>query len=181
MQANFILSLLVLLLTAGPAAAQIEWHPYAALFTGDRSVERGGGADAVVVYEGQRTALGLETQFGGGQLTPLAGVLYRPGSYRTGTDAGFDFHRLHLPLGLGYRLLSPQFDINIFPSVAVVPGLPFGDAVEGDGLSWSGRFGAGLYLDWFTLSAYYWHDFTDALDGEVPGGGRALLTLGARF
>ena len=181
MQATFILFLLGFFLTAGPVAAQVEWHPYAGLFTGGRSVERVAGNDAVVVYEGQRTAVGLEAQFGAGQLTPFGGLLYRPGAYRTGTDAGFDYHRLHLPLGVGYRLLSPQFDINLFPSVAVVPGLAIGDAAEGESLSWSGRFGAGLYLDWFTLSAYYWHDFTDALGGELPAGGRALLTLGARF
>lgn len=181
MQANFILSLLFLFLVAGPAAAQIEWHPYAGLFTGDRSVRRVTGNDAVVVYEGQRTALGLEAQFGAGQLTPFGGLLYRPGAYRTGSDAGFDFHRLHLPVGLGYRLLSPQFDINLFPSAAVVPGLPFGDATEGERVGWSGRFGLGLYLDWFTLSAYYWHDFTEPLGGELPAGTRTLLTVGARF
>ena len=181
MQANFIFSLLLLFLGTVPAAAQIEWHPYVGLFTGDRSVERGSGNDATVVFEGQRLALGLETQFGSGQLTPFGGVLYRPGAYRTDGDAGFDFHRLHVPLGLGYRLLSPQFDINVFPSVAVVPGLSFGDAAEGEGVSWSGRVGAGLYLDWFTLGLYYWRDFGDPLGGELPAGGRTLLTAGARF
>lgn len=181
MRIRHVLLLLSLPLLSPAAFSQVEYHVQTGLFTGTNEVALLSVDDAVDVYTGTRYVVGVETLFGSGQVAPLAGLLFQPGRYRSPTAEDFAFHRLYAPLGVAYRLLSPQFDLNFVPSVAAVPAISFGDGAEGEGLSWNGRVGAALLLDWFTLGAYYWRSFGDGFGSKEHSGGRALLTAGVRF
>ncbi len=122
---------------------------------------------------------------GAGQLAPLAGLVYRPNSYESGAGEVFNYGQISLPLGLAYRILTADLDINLVLHAAVVPGFAFGDdTVAGNtidhGLDWRGRGGVTLYLGTLTLGGQYLHGFAE--DG-LPGGrsGTFVLTLGGRF
>ena len=182
MRPSSVLLLLSLLATAATGRAQIEYNPYVGLFSGDNRIELVGPTDGVDVFEGQRYAVGADFLFGAGQLAPSAGILFRPGRYESTTAESFTRHRLQLPLGLAYRVIAPDWDINLVPSVAVVPGLILGDGVgEENGVHWSGRAGVRLYLDWATLGVHYFRGFGDPLPRGEHEEGRMLYTIGLRF
>ncbi|MGB3801627.1 MAG: hypothetical protein WA952_17555 [Lewinella sp.] len=170
------------LLLATRLVGQLEVNPYVGLFSGDNQLTLIGPTDGVDVYDAQRFAVGLDVLFGAGQLAPSAGVLFRPGRYESSTAETFSQHRLQVPLGLAYRVIAPDWDINLVPSLAVVPGFTFGDGPEGnDPISWSGRGGVRLYLDWFTVGVHYFRTFTDTFAVGEHQEGRVLYTVGARF
>ena len=180
------IALFLFCLLFGPAlSAQIEYNPYAGILTGKERLRFTGPTDDVTVYESSDWVVGADLLFGSGQLAPLAGVFYRSGSYTAPGGEGLAYHRLHLPLGVAYRLLAPDFDINLVPSLAVAPGVVLGDDTNlsnDPDIDWSGRAGAVLYLDFVTVGVDYLRSFTthfaDA-DGEKRG--RWLLTLGIRW
>ncbi|WP_116107455.1 hypothetical protein [Lewinella sp. IMCC34191] len=172
----------VLWLFAAPAAGQLELNPYVGLFSGENQLTLIGATDGLDIYDAQRYAVGLDVLFGAGQLAPTAGLLYRPGKYESRTAEDFTQHRLHVPLGLAYRVIAPDFDINLVPALAVVPGFRFGDGPANDqSISWSGRAGIRVYLDWFTLGVHYFRTFTDSFSTGEHREGRVLYTVGARF
>ncbi|PPK88541.1 hypothetical protein CLV84_1509 [Neolewinella xylanilytica] len=182
MQSRYYLLLLAAWLLNAPAAAQLEYHPYFGLFSGDAQISLIGDDDGVDVFDGQRYAVGLDVLVGAGQLAPSVGLLFRPGRYESPTAEPFSRHRLQLPLGLAYRVLPPAFDINLVPSVAIIPGLALGDGVGEDrSVDWSGRIGIRLCIDWFTCGAHYFRTFTDPFPGGEHEAGRVLYTVGARF
>ncbi len=178
------LFILLVYLYAGSASclAQIEVNPYLGIFSGGNELRLFNDNDGLDVYEGQQYAIGLDALFGAGHLAPTAGLLFRPGQFESETAESFTLHRLHLPLGLAYRVLAPDFDINLVPSAAIVPGLVFGEGGDLEHtLDWTARAGVRLYLDWFTLGAYYFKSFTDHYPSGEHEEGRMLYTLGVRF
>ena len=182
MRTSTLLPFLFLLTVAAAGRAQVEYNPYVGLFSGDNRIELLGPTDGVDVYEGPRYAFGADFLFGAGQLAPSAGILFRPGRYESTTAASFTRHRLHLPLGLAYRVIAPDWDINLVPSLAVVPGLILGDGVgEERRLDWGARAGIRLYLDWATVGVHYFRGFGDPLPEGEHEEGRMLYTIGLRF
>ena len=177
-----LLLLLSLLAASAIGRAQIEFNPYVGLFSGGNRIELVGPTDGVDVYDGPQYAVGADFLFGAGQLAPSAGVLFRPGRYESPTAESFTRHRLHLPLGLAYRVIAPDWDINLVPSLAVVPGLILGDGVgEERAVDWSARAGIRLYLDWASLGVHYFRGLGDPLPRGEHEEGRMLYTIGLRF
>ena len=183
---QFLLTYLVAALALATCSAQVELNPYVGLITGDRRVELLQPTDGVFVYEGNRLQVGVDALFGAGQLAPLAGLSYRMSSYESEQAASFDYGRLRLPLGLAYRVLAADFDINLVLSAAVAPGLALGDErtetvllVENK-VDWRGRGTATFYLGAVTLGLQY----GQTLFGSADALGQTndfVVTLGARF
>ena len=173
---------MLLSLVAAAGRAQIEYNPYVGLFAGENRIELLGPTDGLDVYEGPQYAVGADFLFGAGQLAPSAGVLFRPGRYESTTAESFTRHRLQLPLGLAYRVIAPDWDINLVPSLTVVPGLILGDGVGSERtLNWSARAGIRLYLDWVSLGVHYFRGLGDPLPRGEHEEGRMLYTVGLRF
>ncbi|WP_116125096.1 hypothetical protein [Lewinella sp. IMCC34183] len=182
----FRLILYVVTVLSGSALpAQIEYNPYGGLLTGTERLTFVSPVDAVEVYESSDWVGGVDLLFGSGQWAPLAGVLYRAGSYDGPAGDGLAYHRLYVPLGVAYRLLTPDFDINLVPHVAIAPGLVLGDdtnlSTDPD-LHWNGRAGVRLYLDFVSLGVDYLRAFTTHFpDGSGEKPGRLVLSLGLRW
>lgn len=177
--------ILFLLLALRPAAAQIELNPYLGFSPGDDRLSLPATADnPAESFEGHRYFLGADALFGANQLAPLAGAVYVHQRYSGSGGTDFSYGRIQIPLGLAYRLLAPDFDINLVPSLAVVPGLNLGTsaapAFQRD-LDVSLRAAVRLYLDDWTLGTQYWWNFTDhyPAGAETPAGW--VLTAGMRF
>ncbi len=182
---RYLIVLLALGIFTTPASAQLELNPYFGLATGDQAVTLPSANDAPVSYAGDRFLLGVDVLVGAGQLAPLAGLVYRPNSYENEAGDVFNYGHISLPLGLAYRMLAADFDVNLVLHAAIVPGLAFGDdAVAGSaidhGLDWRGRGGVTLYLGTLTLGGQYRYAFGQ---DRLPQGrsGTFVLTLGGRF
>lgn len=166
--------------------AQVEFNPYGGILTGRESLRFVGPTDAVTEYGGRDWIVGTDLLFGAGQLAPLAGLLYRSGSLDGPGGESFAYDRLYLPIGVGYKLLSPDFDINLVPTLAVAPGLVVNDGTsfaDDRSLTWNGRAGARLFLDFVSLGVDYLHDFSAPRFPEAEGErrGRWLLSVGLRW
>ena len=184
---QFLLTCLVAALALATCSAQVELNPYVGLITGDRRVELIQPTDDVFVYEGNRLQLGVDALFGAGQLAPLAGLSYRMSSYESEqAAASFDYGRLRLPLGLAYRVLAADFDINLVFSAAIAPGLALGDdrtetvLLVDNRVDWRGRGAATFYLGTVTLGLQYGRTLFGSADALGPTGD-FVVTLGARF
>ena len=167
-------------------SAQVELNPYVGLITGDRTVDLVQPTDGVFTYEGNRWQLGVDALFGAGQWAPLAGLSYRMSGYESGQAASFDYGRLRLPLGVAYRVLAADFDINLVLSAAVAPGLALGDdrtetvILVDNKVDWRGRSAATFYLGTVTLGLQY----GQTLFGSADALGQTndfIVALGARF
>ena len=183
---HFLLTSLLAILTAATGCAQIEFNPYVGLITGDRTVDVVQPNDEVFSYKGDRLQLGIDALFGAGQLAPLVGLSYRTNSYDSEQAASINYARLRLPLGLAYRVLAADFDINLVLSAAIAPGLALGDertetvVLRENSIDWLGRGGATLYLGSITLGLQY-GVVLSANDHPLGRDNDFALTLGARF
>ncbi|THH40457.1 hypothetical protein [Neolewinella litorea] len=162
-----------------PISGQVEVNPYVGFVPGKDRLSTTGGD-----LKGSRYLLGIDALLGAGQLAPLGGLFYVQQRYEGGASGDFSYGRVHLPLGVAYRLLAPDFDLNLVPSLALAPGLTLGSDAAPDfmrELDWSLRAGARLYLDTVTVGVHYLLSLTDHYpEGkEDPAG--VVLTLGARF
>ena len=182
---RYLVFLFVWVVYTAPASAQLEFNPYLGLATGKESIQLTAPNDAVNTYHADRFMLGLDVLIGARKLAPLVGIQYHPSTYESGTAAGFRYDRITLPVGLAYRVLEADFDINIVFHAAVAPGLTWGDGeaagMEIDqGFNWSARGGATLYLGTVTLGAQFVRHLP--ADGyRRLRAGTFMVTLGARF
>lgn len=175
----------LLLLAFGTLSAQVEWHPYAGLVTGDRAVTLTEPDDALTTYTGDRLLVGADLLFGGRSLAPLVGVAYQPNTYVTRDgDRSFAYHHLQLPLGVAYRLLPADLDLNLLLTAAIAPGLRLGDKdtetvlLDDKAIAWMGRGGIVLCIYSATLGVQYRHQLNTGLPQRS---GAWALTAGLRF
>ncbi len=181
---SFIL-LVVLVGFTAPALAQLQVNPYVGLATGNQSVALATPTDGLENYAGDRLLVGVDVLAGAGQWAPLAGLVYRPTTYESDAGEVFNYGHIYLPLGIAYRLLAADFDINVLLHGALAPGISFGDGMASGtcidhGLNWLGRGGVTLYLGTVTLGGQFVHSFGE--DGLIGSrGGTFVLTLGGRF
>ncbi|NJB86509.1 hypothetical protein GGR26_002277 [Lewinella marina] len=171
------------LLSLSPLAAQVEVNPYIGYLLGEDRLTVGEGG-SVREFTGTRYAVGVDALLGARQLAPSGGLLYvhRKFSGDGGTD--FSYGSVHLPLGLAYRVLPPDFDLNLVANLAVAPGWVAGGGTapgfEGN-LDWSLRGGVRLYLDYVTLGVHYFGSFTDHYPPDREVVPQWMLTLGIRL
>ncbi len=183
---QFLLTYLFIVFATATGSAQVELNPYVGLITGDRTIDLVQPTDDIFTYEGDRWQLGIDALFGAGQLAPLVGLSYRMSSYESKQAASFDYGRLRLPLGLAYRVLAADFDINLVLSVAIAPGLALGDdrtetvILFENNIDWRGRAAATFYLGSVTLGLQYGQNVSSPENSFGPNGD-FTLTLGARF
>ena len=182
----YFLSCFIVACATAFVSAQVELNPYVGLITGDRSVDLVQPTDDVFTYTGDRWHLGVDALFGAGQLAPLVGLSYRMSSYESEQAASFDSGRLRLPVGVAYRLLAADFDINLVLSAAVAPGLALGDErtetviLFDNDIDWRGRAAATFYLGSITLGLQYGQTLSAPTHTFGPDND-FTLTLGTRF
>ncbi|CAH0999308.1 hypothetical protein LEM8419_00606 [Neolewinella maritima] len=178
--------ILFLLLCSFSSYGQVEINPYLGVLTGDRQIDLVQPADDVFTYTGDRLLLGADVLFGAGNLAPLVGLSYQFSRYETEQAPAFDYGHLRLPLGLAYRLLPADLDLNVVLTVAVAPGLSLGDdrtetvTFDQSTIDWAGRGAVTLYLDLFTVGIQCMRGFSAS--GTTQELATYLgLTAGARF
>jgi hypothetical protein len=171
-------ALLLALFVACPGwlSAQVESHPYLGVSSTGRALQTVGPADAPLSLDTDQYLLGLDLHFGRRSLTPLAGLGYRLLTAEPGPDESLNYHVLSLPLGLAYRLLPADLDLNLVPHLALLPTYTwetFDRGSAGYGLDVGLRTGVSAYLHWATLGVQYRYRFT----GEGPESRRDLWSL----
>ena len=176
---------LTMLLTASTLWGQLEFTPYLGVVLGDRAVLITEPLDELTAYTGDRLLLGADVLFGGGALAPLVGVAFQPNSYVSADGTrDFRYHHLQLPLGLAYRLLPADLDLNLLLTAALGPGLRLGDESTGTvllddaGVAWMGRGGILLYIYSATVGVQYRHQLNTGLPQRS---GQWAVTAGLRF
>jgi hypothetical protein len=186
MRPFLFLPLLLSLMALSPRLlAQIEFHPYLGLSVQDVELRTTDAAGTNFSLPTDQYLGGLEAHLGRRLLTPLFGLSYRYLSADTDAlpEGGrLDYHVVSLPLGMAYRLLPADLDINLVPQLALLPTYSFlrGESGQTDyGLGWSLRAATSVYLDWATLGLQYRYRLSD--DGPQDRRGILLFTLGIRL